>query len=271
MKTPVWLTEQEKTAMSAMCSQGASLRQCAKAFNVDQSTAALWVPRMGVPLRDAKQARRQYRVNDKAFAQSSRKAAYWLGFLLADGCVTESLRHGRTLRVALQSGDREHLEGLRAFLDAEHPIWVDPRRNCVGLTVTSNHLCNDLIRKGCYPRKSLTLCYPESGYFYRRHFIRGYFDGDGSIYINEAVHRQPTCSFVGTEAFLRGLQEVLVTEAGLNQTTIYKHARSAAWYLAYTGRGNIRKIYEYLYLEGGSCLLRKRAKFEYALCHGQLV
>jgi hypothetical protein len=130
----------------------------------------------------------------------------------------------------------------------------------VVLAVASNQLCEDLIRKGCHPRKSLTLCYPDSGYFYRRHFIRGYFDGDGSIFVNEAVYRQPTCSFVGTEAFLRGLQEVLVTEVGLNKTAIYKHAHSPAHHLAYTGRGNIRKLYEYLYADRDhACSARRRS------------
>jgi hypothetical protein len=270
VKTPVWLTEQQKTDMAAMYAQGASLRECAKAFHVDLSTAATWIPRMGVKLRGAKGARREYHINDEAFAQSSSNTAYWLGFLLADGCIVQRPRRSQTLVVALQGGDRAHLEALRAFLAAEHPIRTKGWHNCVALTIASDKLCDDLVRKGCHPRKSLTLCYPASGYFYRRHFTRGYFDGDGSIVVNEAVYQQPTCSFVGTEAFLRGLQEVLVTEAGLNQTAIYKHSHSAARYLAYTGRGNIRKLYEYLYAEPGPCLQRKKTKFEYALSYRQL-
>jgi hypothetical protein len=224
---------------------------------------------MGVALRDAKEARREYKVNDKAFAQSSEESSYWLGFLLADGCISQRMRRNQVLQIALQSRDYEHLVHLKAFLAAEHPIATDNRRNCAVLSIASDRLCDDLIRKGCYPRKSLTLRYPDSGYFYRRHFVRGYFDGDGSIFVNEAAYRQPTASFVGTLAFLQGLQEVLVAEANLNKTAIFKHKQSRAYYLSYTGRGNIRKLYEYLYAEPGSCLLRKKAKFEYALSYGQ--
>jgi hypothetical protein len=180
--------------------------------------------------------------------------------------VHDGVKHSSSLS---RQGDRAHVEALRAFLAAEHPIRADSRRNCVILTIASDPLCDDLIHKGCHPRKSLTLRYPASGYFYRRHFVRGYFDGDGSIFVNEAVYRQPTCSFVGTEEFLRGLQEVLVTEAGLNKTAIYKHTHSAAHYLAYTGRGNVRKLYEFLYAETGPSLQRKKEKFEYALSYGQ--
>jgi hypothetical protein len=195
MKTPVWLTEQQKCDMATKYAQGASARSCAQMFNVDPSTAAHWIARQGTPLRSAKEARREYRVNDKAFSQSSSDAAYWLGFLLADGCISQRPRRSLILSIALQAGDRAHLEALRAFLSAEHPIATDMRRNCVVLSIASDQLCDDLMRKGCHPRKSLALCYQASGYFYRRHFIRGYFDGDGastSMRLSIANQRVPS-------------------------------------------------------------------------------
>jgi hypothetical protein len=269
MKAPVWLTDQQKADMAAMYAQGASLRRCAKSFNVDLSTAALWIPRQGVQMREAKVARRLYHCNESAFSSSSAEASYWLGFLLADGCIREQTKGSKNLCVALQENDRKHLIALRTFLRAEHPIRHNGKSNSVVLVVTSNQLCNDLIRKGCSPRKSLILLYPDSGYFYRRHFVRGYFDGDGSIFVNEAAYCQPTIKFVGTLDFLHGLQEVLITEVGLNKTSIYVHKHTPACYLAYTGRGNIRKLYEYLYAEPGPYLERKKAKFEYALSYGK--
>ena len=220
---------------------------------------------MGVQLRDAKAARRQYHLNEDAFSTSSAEPSYWLGFLLADGCIVEHPKRSLMLRVALQKRDEEHLIALRAFLGAEHPIRYNVKTNSALLVVASVRLCTDLIRRGCHPRKSLTLTYPETGYFFKRHFVRGYFDGDGSIFVNEAAYRQPTINFVGTLAFLQGLQEVLVTEVSLTKTAIFKHKHRSAYYLAYTGRGNVRKLYDYLYAEPGPYLPRKKAKFEYAL------
>ena len=49
--------------------------------------------------------------------------------------------------------------------------------------VTDNHFHNRLIELGCTPQKSLTLKFPDESIFKSkdliRHFIRGYFDGDG--------------------------------------------------------------------------------------------
>ena len=41
--------------------------------------------------------------------------------------------------------------------------------------------CNDLINLGCVPNKSLILTPPNLKDKFVSHFIRGYFDGDGSI------------------------------------------------------------------------------------------
>lgn len=49
--------------------------------------------------------------------------------------------------------------------------------------VTNYHLWNTLNNYGCIPNKSLTLKFPDESIFKSkdliRHFIRGYFDGDG--------------------------------------------------------------------------------------------
>lgn len=50
----------------------------------------------------------------------------------------------------------------------------------------------DLIRLGCVPNKSLILKFPSENIFSNpeliRHFIRGYFDGDGSVFISREKH-----------------------------------------------------------------------------------
>ena len=50
--------------------------------------------------------------------------------------------------------------------------------------LTSDKMFNDLIKQGCIPNKSLVLTFPNKYQVPENlinHFIRGYFDGDGSI------------------------------------------------------------------------------------------
>lgn len=55
----------------------------------------------------------------------------------------------------------------------------------------SRELALDLKNKGCYQGKSLTLTFPSKDIVPEhliRHFIRGYFDGDGSVFISNERH-----------------------------------------------------------------------------------
>ena len=58
--------------------------------------------------------------------------------------------------------------------------------------LNSPHLVETLISYGCTPRKSLTLKFPDFNIFKSQslinHFIRGYFDGDGSVFISNEKH-----------------------------------------------------------------------------------
>ena len=85
--------------------------------------------------------------------------------------------------------------------------------------VTNKHLHTNLSILGCTPRKSLILQFPKDSIFKEskqyskkeliRHFIRGYFDGDGCIsftYANKFHTKySPIALIVGTEKFLKQL------------------------------------------------------------------
>jgi len=61
---------------------------------------------------------------------------------------------------------------------------------------------DDLIALGCIPRKSLLLKFPTSNQVPEhliRHFIRGYFDGDGHFTNTEKCFE---AGYIGTEDFI---------------------------------------------------------------------
>lgn len=262
------ISEELKLTIVNLYNNGLSISKVADQVGVHKSTVSKWVKRAGSSIRDPKIARRLYTHNPFAFDQSTPEKSYWLGFLLADGCVCRTIKGSPALAVALQQRDTTHLEKLKTFLGAKHPIGNDDKRCCSSLVIHSDELVNSLETRGMFPRKSNTLEYPESGLFYRNHFIRGYFDGDGSIYVNEKVYRQPTASFLGTEQFLLGLQEILNIETGLSANKLYRAGNSiTVKSLAWTGRNNIKLLYQYLYQDSTVHLERKKQKFEYALSY----
>ena len=125
----------------------------------------------------------RYTIDKKFFKFiDTEEKAYWLGFLYADGCVRK-FKGKSQLCVGLNERDLNHLEKLKKSLKSNAPISKRRRDNVVILTINCTELAEDLILLGCIPRKtyselSIPLNIPQD---LKRHFIRGFVDGDGWI------------------------------------------------------------------------------------------
>lgn len=117
--------------------------------------------------------------------------AYFLGMLMADGCV----RHpeGWTPTIALELIDLDVIEKFQTATNSDGKITRSDRKRRVGdnptytATIRSEKMAEDLAKYGVvwnktYDTQRLQCEIPES---LRRHLLRGMFDGDGSIYISK--------------------------------------------------------------------------------------
>lgn len=116
---------------------------------------------------------------ENAFDEFCEESCYWAGFLAADGCIDSKHR----VRVMLKYDDILHLEKLRAFLGSTHTISTntDKYYRC-SFELTSLHICEMLdLNYGIIPNKTDKLKFQKLPAKYMPYFLRGYFDGDGSI------------------------------------------------------------------------------------------
>ena len=133
--------------------------------------------------------------------------AYWLGFLYADGYITAK---GNSVGLTIAEKDMEHLKKYNNFL--KYPKGCVVHKNGVGkygdqlwacsTTIGDDHLWQSLYEKGCVPNKSLILKFPTEEQVPRhliKHFIRGYWDGDGTLGIYNNINYT---SVIGTLDFL---------------------------------------------------------------------
>jgi intein-encoded DNA endonuclease-like protein len=148
---------------------------------------------------------RRYFVNETYFdIIDSEDKAYWLGFLFADGYIRER-KNGDSLEIKLSQLDIEHLELLKKCMDSTHNIklGISKTKNKKGkeytshmatLSMYSNRLVESIKKQGFHSRKTFTIEKPNLKEEYYRHFIRGFFDGDGCCYIQErnngVIHAQ---------------------------------------------------------------------------------
>lgn len=125
--------------------------------------------------------------------------AYWLGFLTADGWINKSKKtNAGVTGIELQYGDIGHLKKFNKSISGNYQI-TDRWRSC---TLSKdkekkNHLCcirifsltmyNSLENKGFSKDKSYDYHIPMLRKDLIRHYIRGYFDGDGCFcYTNKS-------------------------------------------------------------------------------------
>lgn len=110
---------------------------------------------------------------------------YILGFFAADGYITVNKRGGQFW--SIQITDQKLLEQIKEVVGSEHKIGIRKGRKnestLFRLQIGSIEMCNDLRSLGYKENKtkSLSLPYIPAEYFFD--FIRGYFDGDGNVWV----------------------------------------------------------------------------------------
>ena len=226
----------------------------------------------GIKTRSQRESRKTYDYNENYFSEINTKdKAYWLGFIYADGFITKKAKGSPVFGMTL--GEIEPLEKLNKYMDSNKPIGIYKKKNSYSeksieykLAFCSPKLVSDLEKWGVVENKTFKLKFPN---FLSPnlipHFIRGYFDGDGSVYL----HIQKTkdkeyiflgSQFCGTKSFLSDLSKYINLE-----TCLYKDSRKQTDCWRIQLNSNIRSLtlYHYLYNNCEDLFLsRKREKFE---------
>lgn len=231
--------------------QGYSLTKAARQAGIKRQTLSRDMKEEGFEIINHQNATK---FNESVFDQvNNKQAAYWLGFLYADGSV--SLKRN-TIELSLKSSDIGHLEKFRNFLEfksTKHIFQDDIRCR---LQITNKHLKQQLIQLGCTPQKSLTLKFPTQKQVpkeFHPHFIRGYVDGDGSVMINTR-RNAGRLSILGTENMLQGILEA--TNWKKQKICLRENIYSIEWNGSY-----VTEYLDYLYKNANVYLDRKYKKY----------
>lgn len=121
--------------------------------------------------------------------------AYILGFTFADGNVYKT-----TLSWDLKE-DRELLEKINQAMDSNYPIHR--RKASFRLRISNPVIVSDLQNLGVYQNKSKKMQFPKVHPEFFSHFARGFFDGDGWIYIRESRNEISVGFANGSQKFLK--------------------------------------------------------------------
>lgn len=157
----------------------------------DKYNVCTWSIRNVIKKNNIKPRVRKYKCNEEYFGKIDNiKKAYWLGLLFADGYVRKRRqfngkhKQGGIVGISLKDGDEYLLEKFIIDLESTYKLRKQIKDGFLSykLEINSSKMTDDLINLGCIPNKSLILLPPKNlKDEFICHFIRGYFDGDGSI------------------------------------------------------------------------------------------
>ena len=227
-----------------------------------------------------------YKVNELFFDKiDTEEKAYVLGFIYADGCNTLA----KTIKITQLEQDIDILYKIQKAMKSNHVLGseIQSTNNKVKkiLNIYSPKLSEALNNIGVVHDKTNVLKFPTFiPKDLMRHFIRGYFDGDGCIWSGKKTYRDyikkdgslskrlswnTKFTFTGCESFIEPLQNYLVDNININKTKLNFSKRkkdSTTCTMEYSGRGNIKKLYDYMYKDSLIYGNRKRIKFEEIIC-----
>jgi hypothetical protein len=187
--------------------------------------------------------------------------AYWLGFLAADGCVSRA--NGRcVVRLRLKISDEEHVRTFARGTGSDALVTVS-KAGYAQVEYHDRDLAAALARWGIVPNKTFTISFPEQlPPQWHSAFVRGYFDGDGSIYWRaRGGWRAVTCKFVsGSPLIIDGLRAAL-RRAGIATGNVAQGSGRALVLPVLSAKANLQLFAEYLYSDASVWLPRKRVTF----------
>ncbi len=198
--------------------------------------------------------------------------AYVLGYFVADGCIMISKdRKNNPYTFNITSKDLEHLHNIKNTIGSEHKI--SNKFNGHGdlayqISIRNSVLAKDLMNLGVYPRKTYNLKPIKVPEKYFADFVRGFFDGDGSVYIYNVNNTpQIKSSFVCASLdFIADFNKKLCEALNIPEKSIHKTKDKIGFMIKYSNCFYIddsEKLEKFMYGKNPSLYLeRKKEIFE---------
>ena len=193
----------------------------------------------------------------------SEDKAYWLGFILGDGCLRKD---SYCIEIGLKASDDGHLLKFARIIEWDKELQYRKQQivgyakvyNSVRIEISNKEMYTDLLNLGLTSAKSLTAKWLKIPKKYERHMLRGLFDADGSVcsYRSYGAYRYARFSLAGTINCMKNANRILKIDSKITLGC------GKCWIIRKSGNPSVLKIYNILYKNATVWLDRKKERFE---------
>lgn len=227
--------------------------------------------------------RTRYNINKDYFSEYTSNNCYWAGFICADGHIENYIPCDRKvpnykLKILLSKKDEDHLIHFVSELGYTKNILRyrstsirNKTHDSVSFSSSIKKICTDLNENFDiqYGNKSCKEVFsgkvPNE---FVKDFIRGHFDGDGSVYTDKNK-KQLRIAIVAGKDFLIELKKYLSNQLGKDIGHIYKerendlsNSNNGLYKYCIMKKEHVRFFYNFIYYDNCIALERKRNVFE---------
>lgn len=192
-----------------------SIAETSNEFKLSKSTIYRNLKKNGICTKlDRDKAREKhikYAIDSNYFEKiDTHNKAYILGIIMSDGYM---LPKRKQVRVKLT--DIGILDSIKKELNYNKPYnkvrkYKESHKNSNLLIICNTKIYDDLIKLGCVCNKTFNCDLPDILDKYMPSFIRGFFDGDGCIYVS-SDSKCAEVSIVATKIFCNSLHQYLIS------------------------------------------------------------
>lgn len=182
----------------------------------------------------------KYNIDEKYFEKIDSEAkAYFLGFLYTDGTVSKDKETNKRVQMSLSTKDKYILEEFKKELRTTKPLQLTKRNarkigditikksEIITMNISNVKIRKDLINLGLIPQKTKKMTFPNNKILsdkFLRHFIRGVYDGDGTI---AKSGNSVSCNITsGSHNFIKVLSKILKSKFKIESSIIFYSRKS---------------------------------------------
>ena len=236
-----------------------------KKFNVTDHTVSSYLKSLGC---NVSRKRSRTPILSNYFEKiDTQNKAYFLGLIAADGSVFQCNKGKIVFSISLI--DKDLLDLLSIEICGSDKLVREVKRKyrdgsskMYEIKFSDEIFTNNLISNGILINKTFTLDFPNIDEEFISHYIRGYLDGDGTVYKSSG---KLFIAFYGNKIFIPKLRDYLFNNNILEtKYAIIDRGNHCSIHIS-SKKSNL-SMYNYIYNNSNIYLKRKKSIFDFALC-----
>lgn len=191
-----WTEKQKQQIINWYTKDGLTCADIGKKFGAKPSTISKYLKLWGVEINRRKAANRL--LNESYFENiDTPEKAYILGLLFADGSIVLDNDRQPSLKLELVETDVEILKRIQELLNSNGKLTYNKRaertNGTYSFSIRSQKIASDLSKWNIVPNKTYAVDEIKIPEKFQEDYLRGYIDGDGSIYYSRNAWHVNIC------------------------------------------------------------------------------